>query len=154
MSMSRILVMNGPNLGQALGSRQPEVYGSATFADLETSLQLRARALGVEVVCSQSNHEGDLIDRLEAERGKAAGCIVNPGGLTHTSVALLDALTNFGAPVIEVHISNIHAREEFRSVSITARAATAVVTGFGVNGYLLALDGLCTRLGVPAQETP
>jgi 3-dehydroquinate dehydratase-2 len=147
----RIVVLNGPNLGGTLGVRQPHLYGSATFAELTQQLHARAAVVGCSLHIEQSNHEGGLIDILESERGSAQGCIINPGGLSHTSIALLDALLDFGAPVIEVHISNIHAREDFRRVSITAQAATALVSGFGTHGYLLALDGLCNRLG--SQET-
>ena len=149
---TRILVLNGPNLG-TLGTRQPEVYGTTTLAEVVAALTERAGGYGVALRCEQSNHEGALIDILESERGTAHGCIINPGGLSHTSVALLDALVNFDAPVIEVHVSNIHTREKFRRRSLTAHASTAVVTGFGAHGYLLALDGLHTLLGATHQET-
>ena len=139
--MKRILVLNGPNLG-SLGRREPEVYGTGTLADLESALNTRAATLGIDIRCAQSNHEGVLIDILEAERDGADGCIFNPGGFTHTSVALLDAMIAFGKPVIEVHISNIFAREELRHTTVTAAGARAVIAGLGTAGYLVALDEL------------
>ena len=149
----RILVLNGPNIG-TLGTRQPELYGTTSLADVEQQLAERAQTRGIDLRCEQSNHEGALIDILESERGRADGCIINPGGLSHTSVVLLDALVHFGAPVIEVHISNVHTRETFRRTLLTAEASTAVVTGFGTAGYLLAFDGLCERLDATTQEKP
>jgi len=134
-------VLNGPNLG-TLGMRETAMYGTDTLAAIEARLRERAERLGVELRCEQSNHEGALVDILEAERSVAGGCIVNPGGLSHTSVALADALRAFGKPVVEVHITNIHAREAYRAVSLTAAAATAMVAGLGAAGYLLALDAL------------
>ena len=139
--MTRVLVLNGPNLG-SLGRRDPELYGHATLADIEACLRRRAAELGVEVRCEQSNHEGVLIDLLEAERDRADGCIINPGGLSHVSVALADALRTFGRPVIEVHLSNIHAREPYRRTSLTAEAARGVIAGLGGDGYRLALEAL------------
>jgi 3-dehydroquinate dehydratase-2 len=146
--MTRILVLNGPNLA-SLGRRDPQLYGSATLADIEARLRRRAAELGVELRCEQSNHEGVLIDLLEAERESAEGCIINPGGLSHVSVALADALRTFGRPVIEVHLSNIHAREPFRRTSLTAEAALGVITGLGADGYGLALDALARLLTPP-----
>jgi len=143
--VTRILVVNGPNLG-TLGDREPEVYGTATLHDIESALSARAAELQVELTFAQSNHEGALVDILEAERHSAAGCILNPGGLSHTSVVLADAVRAFGKPVIEVHLSNIFAREAIRRVSLCAEAAAAVISGFGAQGYTLALDGLVTMV--------
>lgn len=143
--MTRILLLNGPNLA-SLGEREPEVYGSVTLAEIEAAVTDRGRALGLEVRSEQTNHEGAMVDLLEAERGVSAGCIVNPGGLTHTSVVLADALRAFGAPVVEVHLSNILAREPYRRVSLSAEAAVAVISGFGLQGYVLAVEGLAKLL--------
>ncbi|HEY8672362.1 MAG TPA: type II 3-dehydroquinate dehydratase [Candidatus Dormibacteraeota bacterium] len=139
--MTRILLLNGPNLA-SLGEREPEVYGSVTLAEIDAAVRDRAASLGLEVRCEQTNHEGAMVDLLEAERGQSAGCIVNPGGLTHTSVVLADALRGFGGPVVEVHLSNILAREPFRRVSLSAEAAVAVISGLGLYGYVLAVEGL------------
>lgn len=143
-----IYVLNGPNLN-LLGSRQPEIYGHATLADVEKLCQTTAQRHGFATVFRQSNHEGELIDWInEARAEKAAGLVINPAGFTTTSIAILDALLAMDAPVIEVHISNIHAREKFRRHSYISKAARAVVCGFGVNGYALAIAGLATMLGV------
>ena len=139
--MTRILLLNGPNLA-SLGEREPEVYGSVTLAAIEAAVRARAETLGLDVRCEQTNHEGAMVDLIEAERGRSAGCIINPGGLTHTSVVLADALRGFGGPVIEVHLSNILAREPFRRVSLSAEAAAGVITGLGLHGYVLAVEGL------------
>jgi 3-dehydroquinate dehydratase-2 len=139
--MTRVLVLNGPNLG-TLGTRETEIYGNDTLASIEDRVRERAQSLGVDVRWEQTNHEGALVDLLEEERGSAAGCVINPGGLSHTSVALADAIRAFGKPVVEVHISNIHSREPYRRVSLSAEAATAVVAGLGPHGYVLALEGL------------
>lgn len=139
--MTKILLLNGPNLA-SLGEREPDVYGSVTLAHIEGAVRERAASLGLEVRCEQTNHEGAMVDLLEAERGRSAGCIVNPGGLTHTSVVLADALRGFDGPVVEVHLSNILAREPFRRVSLSAEAAVAVISGLGVHGYVLAVEGL------------
>ncbi|MEA2638246.1 MAG: 3-dehydroquinate dehydratase [Chloroflexota bacterium] len=139
--MTRTPLHTGPNLA-SLGEREPEVYGSVTLAEIDAAVRDRAASLGLEVRCEQTNHEGAMVDVLEAERGRSAGCIVNPGGLTHTSVVLADALRGFGAPVVEVHLSNILAREPFRRVSLSAEAAVAVISGLGLYGYVLAVEGL------------
>ena len=144
--MHRILVLHGPNLN-ATGPREPETYGRATLADIDGRLRALASELRVEVECFQSNHEGALIDALYQARGRAQGVLLNPGGLTHTSVALRDAVTGSGLPVIEVHLSNPQAREAFRHRSLLSGAAAGVVQGFGLDSYLLALRGLAARLG-------
>lgn len=134
----QILVLNGPNLN-LLGQRQPEVYGHETLADVERACTALADELGVAVEFRQSNHEGQLIDWIHAARGTAAGIVINPAAYTHTSVALLDALTAFDGPVIEVHISNVHKREDFRRHSFVSLRADGVIAGCGTEGYLLAL---------------
>ena len=141
-----ILVLNGPNLN-LLGRREPEVYGRATLADLEATCMETGRELGVDVVCRQSNHEGQLIDWLHgaADEG-ATGIVLNPGGYTHTSVALRDAIAGIDTPVVEVHLSNVHAREGFRRRSLTAGVCVGSVAGLGVAGYGLALRYLLQEL--------
>lgn len=138
-----ILVLNGPNIDR-LGKRQPEVYGRTTLADVEKSLVERATALGVTVAVKQSNHEGELIEWVHEAADSGWPVIINPGGLTHTSVALRDALAEVheGAGFVEVHISNIHAREEFRHHSFLSPIARGVIAGLGVMGYELALEYL------------
>lgn len=141
-----IYVLNGPNLN-LLGQRQPEIYGRATLADVEKLCQTTAQPLGLTVVLRQSNHEGDIVDWInEAHSEKAAGLIINPAGFTTTSIAILDALLVMAAPVIEVHISNIHKREAYRQHSYVSQAARAVICGFGVNGYALAITGVAAML--------
>jgi len=147
--MTRILLLNGPNLA-SLGDREPGIYGSVTLAEIEAAVELRASELGLEVRCAQTNHEGVMVDLLEEERGRSAGCIVNPGGLTHTSVVLADALRAFGGPVVEVHLSNILGREAYRRVSLSAEASVAVITGLGLHGYVLAVEGLAKLLEDPS----
>jgi len=144
--MHRILVLHGPNLN-ALGTREPEIYGHATLEDIDRRLRALAAELEVEIECLQSNHEGVLIDALHQARGRTDGVLLNPGGLTHTSVALRDAVAATGLPVVEVHVSNPQARESFRHTSTVSAAAVAVVQGFGADSYLLALRGLAARLG-------
>lgn len=143
--MKVIGVLNGPNLDR-LGKREPEVYGRRTLADLEASLGAEAATLGVRVLCAQSNHEGVLIDTISqwADTG-AVGLIINPGGLTHTSVSLRDAVAGSGLPTIEVHISNVHAREPFRRHSCLSEVCLGVIAGLGFEGYLLALHHLARR---------
>jgi 3-dehydroquinate dehydratase-2 len=137
----RIVVVNGPSLN-LLGKREPEIYGTRTLADLERTVDAKAKALGLEAECFQSNHEGEIIDFLQEHSPGSAGVIINPGALSHYSLALYDCLQALALPVVEVHISNIHAREEFRSRSVTARAAKGVITGLGFTGYELALEYL------------
>jgi 3-dehydroquinate dehydratase II len=141
-----IYVLNGPNLN-LLGQRQPEIYGRATLADVEKLCRTTAQRFGVEIVFRQSNHEGVIVDWInEAHAEKAAGLVINPAAFTTTSIALLDALLVIVAPVIEVHISNIHKREEYRRHSYVSQAARAVICGFGVDGYALAITGLAAML--------
>lgn len=141
----RILVLNGPNLN-LLGTREPAVYGRETLADVIARLTATARARGAAVEAFQSNHEGELIDRVQAARSEGfAGVIINPGGLTHSSVALRDALTGVALPFVEVHISNVHARESFRRHSYFADVALGSIVGLGTAGYDLALQFLLDR---------
>ena len=141
--MSNIVyVLNGPNLN-LLGTREPQIYGHATLADVEKLCQATAQRHGLAVDFRQTNHEGEIIDWIqEAGAEAAAGIVINPAGYTHTSVAILDALAAVQAPVIEVHISNVHAREPFRRRSYVSQIARAVVCGFGIDGYALAITGL------------
>jgi 3-dehydroquinate dehydratase II len=144
-----ILVLNGPNLN-LLGTREPAVYGHTTLAMIEAELAQIAADAGVALHCLQSNHEGALIDRIEAARGDGTRFIlINPGGLTHTSVALRDALAGVALPFIEVHISNVHAREPFRHHSYLSPIALGVICGLGVNGYRLALQHVLGLLPPP-----
>ena len=142
--MKRIVVVNGPNLN-LLGKREPHIYGTRSHADLVKTVRAKARKLGVEVSVFQSNHEGELIDFLQKEAPGSLGIVINPGALSHYSLALVDCLQSLEVPTVEVHISNIHAREEFRSRSVTARAARGVITGLGFDGYLLAMDFLTAK---------
>lgn len=141
----RILVLHGPNL-HALGSREPDIYGRDTLADIEKSLQTLAHDLGCELESQQSDHEGILIDALYQARGRCDGVLINPGGLTHTSVALRDAIRGAGLPTIEVHVSNPLTRERFRHHSLVSGAVLGVVQGFGASSYALALRGLMGHL--------
>lgn len=141
-----VYLLNGPNLN-LLGQRQPEIYGRTTLADVEADCVAQGRALGLEVRCFQSNHEGALVDCIHEARGAAQAIIINPGAYSHTSVAILDALTAFEGPVIEVHISNIHRREAFRHHSYVSHRADGVIAGFGIEGYGAALRRLATLLG-------
>lgn len=135
----RLLLLNGPNLNM-LGQREPEIYGHETLDDVIALVRGRAAGHGLEVDAVQSNHEGDLIEALHRARGTHIGCVLNPGGLTHTSVALLDAVKAAELPTVEVHISNPHTREEFRRHSYISLAAKAVIAGAGVSGYGFAVD--------------
>jgi len=142
--VKRILVVHGPNLN-LLGRREPHIYGTRSLDDLNQAVRDKATALGVEVSVFQSNHEGVLIDFLQKEGPGSAGIVINPGALSHYSLALFDCLQALSLPVVEVHLSNIHAREEFRSRSVTARAARGVITGLGFAGYELALEFLAAQ---------
>jgi 3-dehydroquinate dehydratase II len=139
----KVLVLNGPNLG-TLGRREPEIYGTQTLADLEKLLAGRARELDLELTCLQSNHEGQLIDWIEKEGAASDAIIINPGALSHSSLALADALRGSGRPVVEVHISNVFAREPDRHRMVTAAVAKGVISGLGFEGYLSALDFLAS----------
>jgi 3-dehydroquinate dehydratase-2 len=144
--MSSVLVINGPNLN-LLGTRKPEVYGTTTLADVEKLCRDEAGRLGLELDFKQSNHEGQLIDWIhetgaEVKAGRSIGAVFNPGAFTHTSVALHDAIEAASLPLIELHISNVHKREEFRHHSFISPVARGIVVGFGVHGYLLAINGL------------
>ena len=138
---SMILVLNGPNLNM-LGTREPEIYGSQTLADIEALCVTKAESLGLAVDFRQSNSEAEMVEWAQQSPGSAAGLIVNAGALTHTSVALLDALLACGLPVVEVHLSNIYRREEFRQQSYVSKAAQGMICGFGAQGYELALDAM------------
>ncbi|MBJ3777271.1 type II 3-dehydroquinate dehydratase [Acuticoccus mangrovi] len=140
-----VFIINGPNLN-LLGKRQPEIYGRETLADVEAACHARATELGMTVRCHQSNAEHEIIELIHEGREAAAGIIINPGAFSHTSVAILDALNTFDAPVIEVHISNIHKREAFRHHSYVSTRADAVIAGCGTEGYLLALQRMATLL--------
>ncbi len=141
-----VLLINGPNL-KSLGTREPDVYGRTTLADIERNVTMQGAAAGLDVACFQSNHEGAILDRLyEAQRSGAQFVIINPGALTHTSVALRDALAAVAIPFIEVHISNVHAREEFRRHSYLSDLAVGVLVGFGAYGYTMAMDYVIARL--------
>jgi 3-dehydroquinate dehydratase II len=144
--MTSVFVLNGPNLN-LLGTRRPEVYGSTTLADVEDLCRQEAGKLGLELVFRQSNQEGQLIDWIHetgaaVKAGDCIGAVFNPGAYTHTSVALHDAIEGAGLPVIECHISNVHKREEFRHHSYISPVASGIVIGFGVYGYVLAIQGL------------
>jgi 3-dehydroquinate dehydratase-2 len=144
--MARILLLNGPNLN-LLGSREPGIYGSATLASIENKLQEAARARGHELIAVQSNAEHELIYRVQGAKGDGiAFVIINPGGYTHTSIALRDAFLGVAMPFIEVHLTNIHAREEFRHRSYLSGIAVGSIVGLGAQGYELALEAACTRL--------
>jgi len=144
--MPKVLVINGPNLN-LLGTREPHIYGSTTLADVENGLRVQGEALGVELESFQSNHEGAIVDRIHAARAEGVGWIlINAGAYTHTSVAIRDALAGVAIPFVEVHISNVHRREAFRHHSYLSDVAEAVMAGFGVHGYGLALQYIAIRL--------
>jgi 3-dehydroquinate dehydratase II len=136
-----VVVLNGPNLNM-LGKREPNIYGRDTLADVEKACRAHAKTLGLTLDFRQSNHEGELVGWIQEARGKAAGIVINAAALTHTSVALLDALQAAEVPTIEVHLSNIYRREPFRHHSYISRAAVGVICGLGPKGYLMALDAL------------
>ena len=147
-----VLVLNGPNLN-LLGTREPGVYGTATLADVEALCRAEAERYGLSVEARQSNHEGELVDWVQeagrrAADGDVVGVVLNAGAYTHTSVALRDAIAGTGVPVVEVHVSNVHAREEFRHHSYLSAVAAGVVVGFGVDGYALAVTALARRAGL------
>ncbi len=143
--MPSILVLHGPNLN-LLGLREPDVYGTLTMDDINTQMVELGKELGVDVRCFQSNHEGALIDALHEARTRDAGVVFNPGGYTHTSVALRDAISAINLPVVEVHLSNVHAREEFRHRSMISAVCAGTISGLGVQSYLLGLRGLVGKI--------
>lgn len=143
--MNRIVVLNGPNLN-LLGSREPAIYGTATLADIETAVRDRADALGVQARFLQSNHEGELVDAIQQARAESDGAIVNLGAYTHTSLAIRDAFLAAPIPFVEVHLSNLFRREEARHRSVIADLAIGMITGFGAQGYVLALEALAAEL--------
>lgn len=142
---SHIIILNGPNLN-LLGQREPHLYGTDTLADVETRCAAVAQELGVEIGFRQSNWEGQLVDWIQEARGTSDGIIINPAAYTHTSVAILDALSAYDGPVIELHISNVHKREAFRHQSYVSRRADGVIAGFGTHGYELALRHVASLL--------
>ncbi|HEY8756328.1 MAG TPA: type II 3-dehydroquinate dehydratase [Candidatus Dormibacteraeota bacterium] len=148
----RILVLNGPNLG-TIGRREPDIYGRTTLAEIHDRLRREADALKVDLRWELSNHEGALIDMIEEENEYADAIVINPGGLAHTSVVLADALRGFAGPVVEVHLSNILSREEYRRTSYVAAAASAVITGAGPDGYVMALQTAIRLAGPATTET-
>ncbi|MGR3615619.1 MAG: type II 3-dehydroquinate dehydratase [Paracoccaceae bacterium] len=148
--MRKVLLLNGPNLNM-LGTRQPEIYGATTLAEVESDCMSYGRSMGFEVTCMQSNHEGALIDAIHAAKGVQSGIVMNAGAYTHTSIALHDALASVSLPVIEVHLSNIHARESFRHHSYIAAQAVGQICGFGPYSYRMALDALANHLGAASE---
>jgi 3-dehydroquinate dehydratase-2 len=141
-----VFVLNGPNLN-LLGKRQPEIYGHETLADVEASCREAAAALGLQIRCHQSNREYELIDWIHEARESAGGIVINPAAFSHTSVAVLDALKTCDMPILEVHISNIHQREEFRHHSFVSHVATGIIAGCGTQGYVLALHRVARLIG-------
>ncbi len=146
----RVAVLNGPNLN-LLGTREPELYGTNRLEDIERAVRARANELGVEIAWSQTNHEGELIELIQALDGSADGALVNAAALTHTSLAVRDALLAVGTPFVEVHLSNIFAREEARRRSLFADLAVGIVAGFGADSYLLGLDALVSHVKARAD---
>lgn len=146
--MPSVLILNGPNLN-LLGTRQPEVYGATTLSDIEEMCQAVAPSLGLTIGFEQSNHEGNLIDMIHTANGSYDAIVLNAAAYTHTSIALMDAISSVELPVVEVHLSNIHARESFRHTSYIAPVAVGQICGFGAKGYVLALEALADRLASP-----
>ena len=137
--MKKVLIINGPNLN-LFGTREPEIYGKTTLKDIETELKNKAEKLNVEIECFQSNHEGEIVDKICGAKGKFDAVIINPAAYTHTSVAIRDAFAAVDIPAIEVHISNVYSREEFRHNSLIAPVVVGQIAGLGIQGYLLALE--------------
>lgn len=146
-----VLILNGPNLN-LLGTREPEIYGRETLVDITTELRKHAALSDVTILDFQSNTEGDLIDRLHEARTQVDGVVFNPGAFAHYSIALRDAISSIGLPVVETHLSNIHAREEFRNTSVLAPVCLGVVAGFGRHSYFVALDALLRHLDWPSRH--
>ena len=142
----KLLILNGPNLNM-LGIREPGIYGVVTYQTLVEKIERHAKELGVEVRCAQTNHEGVLVDEIQAAYGVMDGIVINPGAYTHTSIAILDAVKAVGIPTVEVHISAVEKREDFRQVSYIRAACVATITGHGTDGYLEAMELLVARLG-------
>jgi 3-dehydroquinate dehydratase-2 len=151
MAAKPIYALNGPNLN-LLGHRQPQLYGAATLADIEAALRSRAERFGLRIEFRQTNYEGELIDWVHEARQNASAIVINAAGLTHTSVALLDALLAADLPIIEVHLTNIYKREPFRHHSYVSQAATGIICGMGAKGYELALDALAERLQADVEK--
>ncbi|KUF11657.1 type II 3-dehydroquinate dehydratase [Pseudoponticoccus marisrubri] len=149
--MRSLLILNGPNLNM-LGTRQPEIYGHTTLSDVEAMCRAHGEKIGVSVTCAQSNHEGELVTLIQQSRGTHDGIVFNAGAYTHTSVALRDAISAAEAKVVELHVSNVHARETFRHYSHIAPVAVGVIAGFGTAGYVLAMDALLTFLETARRE--
>ena len=149
--MTSLLILNGPNLN-LLGTRQPEVYGRTTLEDVRRLCEAEGARHGMAIAFAQSNHEGVLIDAIHGARGVHAGIVLNAGAYTHTSVALMDAISSAAVPLIEVHLSNIHAREAFRHKSYIAPVALGQICGFGVVGYALAIQAFAAHLGLQSGE--
>ena len=147
----KIMVLNGPNLNM-LGVREPQVYGNQSYVDLENYIEEYCEKKGIEVTVLQSNGEGELIDFIHHANGNFDGIVINPGAYTHYSYAIRDALSSISVPAVEVHISNIHKREEFRHVSVTAPACIGQITGLGFRGYLLAVDYLKEEVASNAKD--
>ena len=141
----RILVVHGPNLN-LLGKREPEIYGTQTLAEIDADLAIAAKSMGAEISCFQSNHEGELIDRIQEAMSRESGILINPGGFTHSSVALRDALAATRLPVVEVHLSNVYAREAFRHLSFVSPIALGVISGLGARGYRFGLEALVEEI--------
>ena len=137
--MKKILIINGPNLN-LLGTREPEIYGKTTLKGIETELKNKAEKLNVEIECFQSNHEGEIVDKIHSAKNNFDAIIINPAAYTHTSVAIRDAFASVEIPAIEVHISNVYSREEFRHNSLIAPVVVGQIAGLGIKGYLLALE--------------
>lgn len=153
MSGVRVLVLHGPNLN-LLGTRAPEIYGTTTLAEIDAELHARAAARGATVETAQSNHEGALVDAIQGARGRCDAIVLNPGGYTHTSVAIRDAIEAVGLPAIEVHLSNLHAREAFRQHSLVAARCVGQICGFGAQSYYLALDAALSIVERRRAERP
>ena len=144
---AKILIINGPNLN-LLGTREPEIYGTTTLAEIEADCVTLAQSLGMQANCVKSNSEGEIVNHIQAARLECSGVVINPGAYTHTSVAILDALLASELPIVEVHLSNIHRREAFRSHSYVSKAAAGVICGFGADGYAMAITAMAKLLKI------